>query len=165
MLAMNFTDCIPLGTQRQAELRWGCKTCTGVDNSTLHELKDRLADPNCSLDRCPQPKEDPIPTAQLFPSCLAQGQSLLVQTTVCRLQGEGFQNCFATLSQGLEIRKHHCPEGEDRIHCDHATAAIVWRLGLERIRTQVYWETACPVEGRGSALGESQDSGTIAVSG
>jgi putative transposase len=40
-------------------------------------------------------------------------------------------SCLATVSKGLEVREHHCPECGYRTHRDHAAAEMVLRRGLD----------------------------------
>lgn len=41
-------------------------------------------------------------------------------------------NCLATVSKGLEVREHHCPECGYWTHRDHAAAEMVLHRGLEK---------------------------------
>ena len=55
--------------------------------------------------------------------------------------------CLATVSKGLEVREHSCPECNYRTHRDHAAAEMVLYSGLENLVAQGLWgkETACQV--------------------
>jgi predicted metalloprotease len=52
-----------------------------------------------------------------------------------------------TVSKGLDIREHHCPECGYQTHRDHAAAEMILRRGLENVITRGLWgtETACQV--------------------
>ena len=56
-------------------------------------------------------------------------------------------NCLATVSKGLEVREHNCPECGDRTHRDHAAEMVLHR-GLENVVARGLWgmETACRVD-------------------
>ncbi len=56
-------------------------------------------------------------------------------------------SCLATVSKGLAVREHHCPECGYRTHRDHASAEMVLLRGLEVVVAQGHWgtETACQV--------------------
>ncbi len=89
----------------------------------------------------------------------AFGQFLSLTEWVCWKRGVYFAkvnpngtsqtcpNCFATVSKGLEIREHDCPECGYRTHRDHAAAEMVLHRGLENVVAQGLWgtETACQV--------------------
>ncbi|MBK4731617.1 transposase [Oxynema sp. CENA135] len=89
----------------------------------------------------------------------AFGQFLSLTEWVCWKRGVYFAkvnpngtsqtcpNCLATVSKGLEVREHHCPECGYRTHRDHAAAEMVLDRGLENVVTQGLWgtETACQV--------------------
>ncbi|MBK4732007.1 transposase [Oxynema sp. CENA135] len=89
----------------------------------------------------------------------AFGQFLSLTEWVCWKRGVYFAkvnpngtsqtcpNCLATVSKGLEVREHHCPECGDRTHRDHAAAEMVLHRGLENVVSQGLWgtETACQV--------------------
>jgi len=89
----------------------------------------------------------------------AFGQFLSLTEWVCWKRGVYFAkvnpngtsqicpNCFATVSKGLEVREHHCPECGYRTHRDRAAAEIVLHRGLEQVSSQGLWrnESACQV--------------------
>ncbi|NJL84378.1 MAG: transposase [Chloroflexaceae bacterium] len=89
----------------------------------------------------------------------AFGQFLSLTEWVCWKRGVYFAkvnpngtsqtcpNCFATVSKGLEVREHHCPECGYRTHRDHAAAEMVLHRGLEQVSSQGLWrnESACQV--------------------
>jgi putative transposase len=89
----------------------------------------------------------------------ALGQFLSLTEWVCWKRGVYFAkvnpngtsqtcpNCLATVSKGLGVREHHCPECGYRTHRDHAAAEMVLHRGLENIVAQGLWgrETACQV--------------------
>ncbi|MBK4732731.1 transposase [Oxynema sp. CENA135] len=89
----------------------------------------------------------------------AFGQFLSLTEWVCWKRGVYFAkvnpngtsqtcpNCLATVSKGLEVREHHCPECGYRTHRDHAAAEMVLDRGLENVVSQGLWgrETACQV--------------------
>lgn len=89
----------------------------------------------------------------------AFGQFLSLTEWVCWKRGVYFEKvnpsgtsqtcpaCFATVSKGLEIREHQCPECGYRTHRDHAAAEMVLSRGLEHISSQGLWrkETVCQV--------------------
>jgi putative transposase len=89
----------------------------------------------------------------------AFGQFLSLTEWVCWKRGVYFAkvnpngtsqtcpSCLATVSKGLEIREHQCPECGYRTHRDHATAEMVLPRGLENVVAQGLWgtETACQV--------------------
>jgi putative transposase len=89
----------------------------------------------------------------------AFGQFLSLTEWVCWKRGVYFAkvnpngtsqtcpNCLATVSKGLEVREHHCPECGYRTHRDHAAAEMVLHRGLENVVAQGLWgtETACQV--------------------
>ncbi|QIZ73811.1 transposase [Oxynema aestuarii AP17] len=89
----------------------------------------------------------------------AFGQFLSLTEWVCWKRGVYFAkvnpngtsqtcpSCLATVSKGLEVREHHCPECGYRTHRDHAAAEMVLDRGLENVVAQGLWgtETACQV--------------------
>ncbi|KGF72865.1 hypothetical protein DO97_03855 [Neosynechococcus sphagnicola sy1] len=89
----------------------------------------------------------------------AFGQFLSLTEWVCWKRGVYFAkvnpngtsqtcpSCLATVSKGLEIREHQCPECGYRTHRDHAAAEMVLHRGLENVVAQGLWgkETACQV--------------------
>jgi putative transposase len=89
----------------------------------------------------------------------AFGQFLSLTEWVCSKRGIYFAkvnpngtsqtcpNCLATVSKGLEVREHHCPECGYRTHRDRAAAEMVLDRGLENLVSQGLWgtETACQV--------------------
>jgi putative transposase len=89
----------------------------------------------------------------------AFGQFLSLMAWVCWKRGVYFAkvnpdgtsqtcpSCLATVSKGLEVREHHCPECGYQTHRDHAAAEMILRRGLERVVSQGLWgtETACQV--------------------
>ncbi|MBK4730369.1 transposase [Oxynema sp. CENA135] len=89
----------------------------------------------------------------------AFGQFLSLTEWVCWKRGVYFAqvnpngtsqtcpNCLATVSKGLEVREHHCPECGYRTHRDHAAAEMVLHRGQENVVSQGLWgtETACQV--------------------
>ncbi|MBK4729704.1 transposase [Oxynema sp. CENA135] len=89
----------------------------------------------------------------------AFGQFLSLTEWVCWKRGVYFAkvnphgtsqtcpSCFATVSKGLEVREHHCPECGYRTHRDHAAAEMVLHRGQENVVSQGLWgtETACQV--------------------
>ncbi|MBK4730856.1 transposase [Oxynema sp. CENA135] len=89
----------------------------------------------------------------------AFGQFLSLTEWVCWKRGVYFAkvnpngtsqtcpNCLATVSKGLEVREHHCPECGYRTHRDRAAAEMVLDRGLENVVSQGLWgtETACQV--------------------
>lgn len=90
----------------------------------------------------------------------AFGQFLSLTEWVCWKRGVYFAKvnpnstsqtcpiCLATVSKGLEVREHHCPECGYRTHRDHAAAEMVLHRGLENVVAQGLWgtETACQVD-------------------
>jgi putative transposase len=89
----------------------------------------------------------------------AFGQFLSLAEWVCWKRGVYFAkvnpngtsqicpSCLATVSKGLEVREHHCPECGYQAHRDHAAAEMVLHRGLENVVAQGLWgtETACQV--------------------
>jgi putative transposase len=89
----------------------------------------------------------------------AFGQFLSLTEWVCWKRGVYFAkvnpngtsqtcpSCFATVTKGLDVREHHCPECGYQTHRDHAAAEMVLHRGLETVVAQGLWgtETACQV--------------------
>lgn len=75
----------------------------------------------------------------------AFGQFLSLTEWVCWKRGVYFAkvnpngtsqvcpNCLATVTKGLEVREHHCPECGYRTHRDHASAEVILQRGLENV--------------------------------
>jgi putative transposase len=88
------------------------------------------------------------------------GQFLSLAEWVCWKRGVSFAkvnpngtsqtcpSCLATVSKGLAVREHHCPECRYQTHRDHAAAEMVLHRGLENLVAQGLWgtETACQVD-------------------
>ncbi len=109
----------------------------------------------------------------------AFGQFLSLTEWVCWKRGVYFAkvnpngtsqtcpSCFATVSKGLEVREHHCPECGYRTHRNHAAAEMVLHRGLENVVAQGLWgkETACQVERADAEPSSASFESSVGLSG
>jgi len=109
----------------------------------------------------------------------AFGQFLYLTEWVCWKRGVYFAkvnpngtsqtcpNCLATVTKGLEVREHHCPECGYRTHRDHAAAEMVLHRGLENAVAQGLWgtETACQVERADAEPSSASFESSVGLSG